>query len=365
MKVYFINVILIGILSSCITHNKEIKIALTDKVKINAIELIATDTLVNPSMNVEAYTQAVYQDSILIVWNRGNSNRPFLEFKKLDDNTLIKSFFQKGNGPDELLSFQYYLVDKSKMHLLDAVKGIVINIDVDSLLDNTCKINQDEFLISFGLKGPWVMNEKLFYHNTYVYENNEINLKVEGNKFIAKDAVREHINNLSQYKYRTTNINHGFVIVNEDIDRFIYFSNSQPKFEIFDTNLNRLKSVEFTHDLTEQKFIKSEYPNVTEYIFNSTIPEAFTTSWCDNTYIFVVYIGSKISTENGIYDKELLSQPSYILQFNWDGDLIQSYYLNYHIKSISVSNCGNWLYANIFDDEGDSYVVKYHIHNNY
>ena len=98
MKIFLKIILFIVCLPSCKVNNHGCLSVVENSAKTNVLELVCYDTLLYPSTNIEAYSQEVYQDSILIVTNFANSGKPFLEFKNMSTNSLIKSFFPKGKG---------------------------------------------------------------------------------------------------------------------------------------------------------------------------------------------------------------------------------------------------------------------------
>lgn len=57
--------------------------------------------------------------------------------------------------------------------------------------------------------------------------------------------------------------------------------------------------------------------------------------------------------------KTLEDTDTYILKFDWDGNFIDSYYIGYYVKSMSLSNDGRFLYTFGSDNNGNDIFYKY------
>ena len=331
---------------------------LNEVVKHRAIPLIGGDTIKVTGENYKASTQHVYNDSVLIVRNsrRIGTGEGFLELRKLSDNTLIKELFPKGNGPGEFLSFQLQYMNGETICVMDAVKRVRVFINVDSLINSKeYKIKQYKTEIENNLFGPWMINGKLFYQNSYVYQNPSIGIDVNGKRFISHEEVGTYLSYKHEYAYNTFNVSQGAVITNSS-DRILFFPSQQTFYEVYDSNLNLLKRVEGFDDLDSQKFLFEGDENNLTIVFNRTYPSAYESVCCSKKFVYALY-------EGVITDATSDEQTSsvYIFKFDWDGNLVQSYFLDSYVRTISVSNDDSVLYANVFDDDGMSFVVKYNL----
>ena len=158
-----------------------------------------------------------------------------------------------------------------------------------------------------------------------------------------------------EYAYNTFNVSQGAVITNGN-DRIYFFPSQQTFYEVYDSNLNLLKRVEGFDDLDSQKFSFEGNGDKITIVFNSTYPTAYEGVCCSKKFVYVLY-------EGVITDATSDEQTSsvYIFKFDWDGNLVQSYFLDSYVRTISVSNDDSVLYANVFDEDGMSFVVKYNL----
>jgi hypothetical protein len=221
----YIFIIYIGLLSSC-TRKIEISnntntIVLDDKIKKTAIPLKG-DTITSLEDNIFAYKTRVYKDSILII--RNWSSAPHLmELRRLKDNSLIKTCLIKGNGPGEVLSFQYEIYDDNSIVAYDVIKGEFSFINIDSL------INYDSYKINFTklpnsiLQNVTKINDTLIFNNPFIYSNKAIDIDFTGERFIKESELEK----LNEYRKKCEifpyNVNQGFILSNNEKKRIAFF----------------------------------------------------------------------------------------------------------------------------------------------
>ena len=358
MKYIVVNTFLALFIVACSNNINKDVYYLNEVVKHRAISLIGGDTIKVTGENYKAYTQHVYNDSVLIVRNsrRIGAGESFLELRKVSDNTLIKELFPKGNGPGEFLSFQLQLMNGETICVLDAVKRERVFINVDSLINSKeYKIKQYKTEIENNLYGPWMINGKLFYQNSYVYKNPSIDVDVKGKRLIFQEEVGAYLSYKQEYVYETFNVSQGAVITNGS-DRILFFPSQQTFYEVYDSNLNLLKRVEGFDDLDSQKFLFEGDENNLTIVFNRTYPSAYEGVCCSKKFVYALYEGVITDATSDVQTSSV-----YIFKFDWDGNFVQSYSLDCYVSCISISNDDSILYANIFDEEGASFVVKYNL----
>ncbi|MBR5856651.1 MAG: hypothetical protein IKY70_05210 [Bacteroidales bacterium] len=347
--------------SSCRTKAQsdiQTTITIDEQVKINAIQLVG-DTITLQEENILAYSTRVYKDSILIIRNWSTCEH-FLEFRRLKDNSIIKECMVKGNGPGEVLSFQYEIANDSIMTAYDVIKSTFSFINIDSLLNYESYTIKENKIPNTILQNASKLNDTIIFKNPYVYANKSIDINYAGKRFLKENELHlldEYRKNCNIFPY---NVNQGIVVSNNDRKRIAYFSYGQALCEFYDSNLNLLNKIEGPDSFDKQK-IKIKHDDFQSLSYSGTIPWAYTDIISTNQYVYSIYLGELIS--NNKYDSNLISTQCYIFQFDWDGNFITCYKTSDYIRTISISNDGKSIYANVFNKAGDSKIVKYTICN--
>ncbi len=351
MQKYILHFALIAIMGSCTNSNVE-EVILTDDV-IKSATALEYDTVFHEDIFPAVKKFYHYNDSIMIVLNKKWENHHFIEFYNTNTNSVVRQLFMSGKGPGEMLSVDMH-INGLKMFVKDYSRQQLAEVDVDSLLDDdTYKPYIDKsinFIIASFAK----------YKGDYVFENSYS--FIDENAGIIQDEKRlitpSEMSNIydTKHDYNTINVSsNGHIIVNEDKERIIYANLYQSKIEVFDKDLNPVKRVKGPVMLDTKYYLTDDDPR--EVTFHKKIPFAYLEYCASKDYLFLNYIGDFMEG-NTLYDKK-----SYVMQFDWEGNLIKCYKSDKYIDVISCSQDTksiNDVYATMLDNEGKYFLVRLH-----
>ena len=107
--------------------------------------------------------------------------------------------------------------------------------------------------------------------------------------------------------------------------------------------------------MPSQKYLIEDNGDV---VFLNTIPAAYTSFCYDESCFYVSYNGALLSYKNN-FDRSLLK--TWIMKFDWDGNFIDSYYIDYYIESMSLSKDSRYIYVFGTDSTGENVFYKYQL----
>lgn len=330
--------------SSC--SQKEADLVLTDKVKDTATVL--TPEPLAFDIPVTAQKIYIWNDSIAIINNRiGNDNHKFLEFYDVHRNLLLNDIFIKGNGPDEMLHCKITLLNDTIL-ADDIFRQNFSTIPIKEALDSSFTTK----LLSYNVTTPYFLPYKkcLLAVNPFYFSNKKYNIDNNAPRFIISDSLYTYRES-KEYKYDTFNVSPACFTVSYEKNRIFFYSACEPLIEIYDTDLNLLKTIS-----------GPKLPRDIEYIalgkgltFTNGVPYSYREHCRNSNYVYVAYNGD-FSTENKKYDE---MYDSWIFKFDWDGNFISSYFIDICILSMSLSSNGDSLYIFGLDREGHEVLNRY------
>lgn len=136
-------------------------------------------------------------------------------------------------------------------------------------------------------------------------------------------------------------------------DAVVYISSNEALIELYDTKLRLLKKITGPPMPHETLYYVTGNGAVS---FLNGVPYTFMEFCHDNHNFYLAYNGDFLTSENN-YDASTFN--TYILKFDWDGNFIDSYYIDHYVKSMSLSNDGRYIYAFGTDHDGESVFYKY------
>ena len=315
-------------------------------VKDTANTLISEDL----NFNIPIYAQKIYicEDSIAVVCNK--NSEWFLELYNLNENRLLKNFLRRGNGPGEMLDVNFFF-NNDTITVEDFQKDRIAVIPIhDAVYDDSYKPELSPLSVLSQYKLPY--KGRLLALNPYCFINKEYSINNDGPRFIVSDSNYVY-KETESYKYQTYNVSYSSFFISFANDRIVYVCNKEPVLELYDTNLNPIKQIFGPEMQSRQKYMIEENGNV---CFLNTIPYAYSSFCYNDNFFYVCYNGNFLSYKND-FDTSVLK--SWIFKFDWDGNFIDSYYIDHYVKSMSLSNDGRYIYAFGTDREGENVFYKY------
>lgn len=304
----------------------------------------------------------IYNDSILIVVNKPSRENKFIELWNMKGHNIVGSYFTLGNGPGEMLLVQARL-DGNTLIVRDIQKGQVSFLEIDSILFND---NYEVKVIKHEMMTPDINRDQfgnLIYENPFCFTNKEYSIDNDVNsRFLIGDESFQD-KSINNYRFNTFNISQGILVSKSDKSKYFHCSYYHPYIEIYDKNLMMLRKIIIDDDdLKKQEFIttNSENSSFTNVAFSTTIPYAFRGICASENYVFVSYIGKlyapTLADLTSPYPKSI--NTSYIMKFDWDGNLIDSYKYDGYINSISIGSDESTIYATSYNEDAVPILIK-------
>ena len=104
---------------------------------------------------------------------------------------------------------------------------------------------------------------------------------------------------------------------------------------------------------TEYSIKGSEDSHETEIIFKNDIPFAYLDYTTDADFVYLVYMGNLLKKNTDMKD-----YPNWIVKFDWNCNLVEKYYINVYVLSISKSAKDNILYITVLNNEENPMLLK-------
>lgn len=288
----------------------------------------------------------IVNDSIAVVHNSEQDERKLVEIYNLNSGALIWDRFTKGNGPEEILMGRSDMFNDTLM-LEDLMRDRIVLLPIGKITtgEDFKPEFQDYSVVSTRIR-PF--GGKLLAVNPYCFNDKQSGIHNDGNRFILTDSSFNY-KETNSYQYETFNVTNGNFIISYDNDRIIYYSAAEPLIEVYDTDLNLLRTV--TGPELSNRPELSLIGNMVMY--SNGIPYAYkSASCCNRRHVYLTYIG-ELATADRNYD----DFDTYILKFDWNGNFIESYSIGHSVTSMSLSGDGKSLY--VFGREHDGTDVLY------
>lgn len=346
---------MVGCFWSCNLKNGDDSFYLEKDTKAVA-ERVKIDTVGFYEDFIYAKNFWVYQDSILVVHNRNYEDGYFLEFYELSENRLITKLFRYGNGPNELLSANVDL-NKNELIVNDFVKGQVVFVDIDSLLQG---FPVKEPIKHYVFGAPTAVRYKddcLLLENPDCFQDEKLRIDNKESRFIVAcgDFMYEPT---EDYRYFVRNVAvDGRIITNYKKNRIFHASMHEPLLQMYDTDLNLLKKIKGPDNLPPDYRVVGNTGGREEVVFKKGhIPFTYLNFCANEEFFCLAYMGDYLLDNTNIED-----YPFWIFKFDWDGNIVDSYTLGRYVSSISLSADGQTMYATVFSDEKNPFLIKFAI----
>ena len=266
----------------------------------------------------------VCKDSVLVVLNKPTADH-FVEFYNINSEKCYAKVIRKGNGPREMLNCDAYLRD-DVLCVCDFVKSNYVQIAIDEIIEERELYELSElssYKKKYNIHGFRHMGDRILYLNPFCFGSESHKIYNNEPRFFY-DNRRINV----KEKYYAFNVSQGHIEIN-DIDSLIVFASlNTNEMEIYDFDLKPIKKIEGPTKMhinycVDEKNVVFENAS---YGFMGLINAG-------NTY-WATYQGQPI--------KDI--KHSYVLQYDWTGKLINGYYADKYLSTLTLSLDGNILY---------------------
>ncbi|WP_294597030.1 hypothetical protein [uncultured Rikenella sp.] len=345
------------LLAGCISHSEQrVVMQLSPSIKTETKALNA-DTLSLAQEFLYAKQYFVYQDTVLIVINTPSEDAPFIELYNLTNNQQIGGYIRLGKGPGEML-LPFIELEQNTLKISDPVRQQLTFIDLDVVLKSPENYHIPSFekcqVFSYGKNR--LANGQLVFENPYCFYDKRSGLGNKTYRLLIGDSNTTDTD-FGEFDYQTRNIAQGNLFLSPTKDKLIYIPLRQPNIEIYDTLANPLKTIQGPDDFHEVQY---KIYDKCEVIFGPLVPYTYLAYTYNNDYFYVAYTGDLIDFQTKS-EKDL---HTWIFQFDWDGNFIDSYYYPAYINAISISKDGRSIYATSHDPDNMPILVRLSTINN-
>lgn len=348
--------LIIGLLISCGQPKNELSdktVLLDEDLLFQAIPMQMSDVWY-PADSIYATRYYVYADSILIVENQKQAGR-FLDFYDMRSHKLVTSRLPYGEGPNEWLFIQLFY-EENAMRVVDYLNRRFCNLDIHNVLTDA---NYQPRLIPYArhiITSPVVQfGDSVIYVNPFHYVNHRMNIDQRPPRFYTLSESELNSSQNMDYEYLTPNVGQGFTGANSRVGKIFFAQRNASEIEFYNSQLELTKIISGPIQIPEAELYidapKSGMRNVT--FTGKGRPKAYEAYTALGEKLYFLYTGEYVE-----WDKET-HYPSYILCFDWDGNLLQSYRAPMRLENLSVSSSEpNVFYATIKDEEDNPRLVK-------
>lgn len=287
-------------------------------------------------------TITTYMDSLLIYYDR-YKGKSFSVFD-LKNNHFVGRFVSEGQGPNEVIPIVHLLAypQKDNLYAYQSNAAIISVFDVtDFHIQNNIQITSST---------PWrpfeMQRSKDYYIGMGIFE---------GGRFGVYNSKGEFLYMGGTYPYQGKDMEsqkafmmyQAHFCANPDKNYFVAgcsYSDHITFYEIKEDAIIPIKEY-YSYDST----VDYEGRLVTRN--NSILSYAWafgTSSYCYMLFSGKTYEENKKSTRGG----------NYIIVFDWQGNYIKTFNIDYNILSFCVDEINNYIYAAARDENGENVIIK-------
>jgi hypothetical protein len=288
-----------------------------------------------PTADVLEFAQSCFVfDDIMVVQNRINSEKHLLEFVDLKTLQTKRKLFMRGNGPGELINL---IVNNSGKYLLvDAFmneKFARVNV-ADFLKDEDAEVDFKDYY--FDCQGLDLLDDSHFLVvNPYRFINKKLKIKQDVPRFLkitADDDIDE------PDMIDAINVNTGGMIINPSANRICYCSRTIPEIEIYDYDLNLIKTVKGP-DKMKPAYSVTRQDMVT---FSMEVPVAYTQFCYNDEYMYLAYEGRMLNAPDIMRTGgKIEPADTWIFKLDWNGECKESFIIrDKKVQSMSITKDG-------------------------
>lgn len=350
-SVIFFFVIVLSLLSYACTSIEDdnvttIELATTpDTMKVENMALNLDNTLINKYI--------VISDSIVILVNSPKAGN-FIDIYDQISGTIIKSYFDVGEGPDEML-FCDIFSDGHEIVATDYIRNRFSQFNIDSLIYTSFNPEFITYPYSIGVTShPIKFNDSIILVNPFSYINKQARINQNLPRLLKVKVNQQEFADLAAPSLYTQNVSQAKILYNKYTNEIWEFPYGKSEIAIYDVTLNKKKTIRINTEVADDAnvYIK-DISTGKKVLYKDGYPLAFTNIAIspDNKSIFICLVGRLITKNMQESDCAV-----YLLKMNWDGKILDSYYVPNFIYSLSVKESG--IYATIDDNEENRILVK-------
>jgi len=339
------------------------RVQLDERVLKEATPMKAETLWTSDELPLAAKECLVYKDSVLIVVNSKECDWKFVQLFNLQTRDSIASFFHKGKGRGELL-YAEANITKNILTINDFKTGRYAFVNMDSatrVSDYTPAVRQHQFhtiplVVPFG--------NTLLMENPYCFTSKSLNIRqgIEYGtpRFIKSEDFEDYMaKDAKQFKYNTQNVAmDGQILINPEKGKVCYACFDKSEVEFYDDDLSLVRRVDGPVKI-EECYTLEDWENEAGQrgvCYKKRIPYAYMSSSADEDNAYLNYLGQYFCGSDETPSEEM---PSYIMQFDWDGNFERCYSVGRRIRSFTKSlKEKDTFYATAFDDSARVCLVK-------
>lgn len=348
--------VLLALISSCRqngTGEIDVQIVFLGSSIKDTAELLQP-TSINFDFPITASAINVWHDSIAVVFNGNPVDRHFVEFFNMRTGQEIAAFFRKGRGPGEFIETTYNF-NKDTVQLHDPRLERIVWLPIDSILTSAFYEPDEPRHLSwedFESRWVWPYQEGLLGVNPNSFTNKNLGINYDGSRFIVSDSSFSYREE-GEYQYDAFDVQSSSAFISYTKNRIVYLNGAEPEVELYDLDLKLLKKIKGPELPQKPEYAVNER---NEILYVNQVPNSYKVQCHGEDYFYLTYIGEFLSSEIN-YDSSNFS--SYVFQFDWDGNFIDSYLIDCYVVSLSLSDNGKRLYAFGTDKDGINVFNQY------
>ena len=338
--------VIISILFSCKENvaSDDCVVLLPETIKKGAISL-KSEVIEFKESNIHASEYFVYNDSVFILCNY-STNEEALNVYSYPSLKRIADFIPFGKGPGEISSAKYFIRNESIM-VFDPNVRVNSILHIDSLLNENYKPIFNNHGIYIAAYDEY-SKDSLVVANPYCFEDDESGIMNEADRLVIinKNNKLNELEVYGKHEYLTQSVTLGSVLSNKTKNCIIFADHNNTKLEFYDYDLNLKKHIKILDELD----IKYDISSYDRMVLGTSV-YGITNTYKEDEFFYVSYVGSKCDRLKPRSDYD-----TWILKFDWDGNLIKSYHYDKLIIAFTVSNVKDTFYATTYDSD-DLYIL--------
>lgn len=289
-------------------------------------------------------------DSMLVIEKRRESGN-FLDIVNPVNGNKYSSLLPYGEGPDDMIFCAIYF-DGKYITAVDYIRSRYAKFTPLEAAHVGFTPRYVDFPREVGVTSqPIGIGDSTFLVNPYHYINRSHGIVQDLPRFIVFENDQADKASFETGKFFTLNVGQVMPLVDEVNRKIWLFSTESSKIDIYDYNRDKLKRIRIKDELDKDLEVV-EYDGA--IVYTGSYPKAFLRPVvdCKNSRILVPYVGKLI--ESGSDERK---HPSYILEFDLEGDFRKAYCCGRYISRISVTPKG--IYATSYDEDNMPVLVKF------
>lgn len=330
MKFFFVCLFFACTLCSCSINQRGEIIVLSSSAIDSAQKVEVIESIALPSSDVRKTSVSVLADTLLLIENDDallshNDEMYYLYSPNIGNRYPLLLFSNSDSGL--LSSTTCRNGDIFVVH--DFIKSNVYAYDVNNILngDRTPYIKHINFSTQYLL--PY-QDTSFIFLNPYCFAAEPRTWNNSKKRFCVSSGGSYKFN--SSYKFDPYDVTRGVFIMDSTHNRIVYFDAHLNRIEFYDYYQRPIRTL-LGPGYDNIKYGSVDFQEqVKGIVFIGSIPETYLEVTYNEDYIFAAYSGGTIQPDNN-----RVVFKSFVFMFSWDGELLNSYQCDLHIKTLSSS----------------------------